>query len=1132
MKSCHRTLVFFCFLLSILPAGAREVQWQFKPPLGLVDSSPAVVDMDGDGIADLIMTTTAGSTLVVDHEGRQVWMRGVQIPISTSPTVVDLMEDEVPEVLVVNQTGTIFCMAGRTGDPIWKFSLPGKIEWGMTALAVHDLDGDGDLEIIATDNQSNVVCLSHEGEKVWTYKGNHGHALCPAVGVVGAGKEPVILIAGPKVPLLCLDASGKELWRVADSGQGASPVIADIDDDGENEIVGSLDNAVIGVDGSGKLLWKHPMPKVIDSSIAVADADENGVADIYAIDLAGTFVVLGPDGKKQWGANVRERVRRTPAVADIDGDDKLEVVVSGYSGEMYIFSGDGELKETVAVPNTTNAAPTVVDLKGDGTPSVLYVTGTGDILAYRWPDAQAEAKVQWAEYRFNSQRGGTYVPATAQSPVRITAIDYGNFYAGANTARVSIENPDAEPLRIDLTVRHSDKKPKTLVAERTDTLFEVELPYGIAMAGPSSVGVSCRVFSGDTLVAQRNGEAYVVPFRKELADLRALLAIVKGQAQALPAAYALLGELAAAEGRLPNYAAQTDVAGTLSEVARRELRDALRGELTRFTQLDTLTKTAVTHRKEGDWPLQLAASNPWAPFGGLNEVLEGRMGESRVEVSAFAGETESAAVGIVNWAPHSLATRVELDDFVLSGEEEKSAQRGLAVVTLHEVIDVPTQTLDKSADALPTMNQGQVLTLPGWEGRQLWLTINTKSLTPGIWKSKIRLRSLEVESVSYDIPLRVEVWETAQADTNVLKHCNWGYVSRSRLKHHEHESIADRVAHGNNVFVSTFLPKATYDEAGNLVGAIDYTAHDEFAAKYMPNGMILYHNNHPITTKAPKDSGAYKKAYIHYVRDWVAHLNDLGYGYDKYAMYPIDEPGLNDGLVEAYLHNAKLTRAADPKVLMYTDPVARITEEELHEMTPYVDIWCPNRVGFMLDVGAEKMEIMQKTGATMWNYECLGNAKHQSPLGYYRGQAWLAWHYNLTGIGFWSYCTSGADPWYRPQDTLDYLLTYQGDGVVTSKRWEAVRDGVEDFAMLYALREAVKSARKEGRAPAAIAQAEKILATEASAIGAFCGVDAYGTVPGKGGIPAVRVLADTRFERLQRTRAQIADVIGVLLPSN
>jgi len=1112
-----------------LPLDAREVQWQFKPPLGLVDSSPALADLNGDGIDDLIMTTTAGSTLAVDHTGRQIWMQGVQIPISISPTVVDLMEDETPEVLVVNQTGTIFCLEGKTGNPIWKYDLPGVIEWGMTALAVYDLDGDGDLEIIAADDRGNVICLSHAGELIWQYTGDHGYALCPAVGLVGGREEPVILIAGSKVPLICLDASGKELWRVSESGRGASPVIADIDGDGRNEILGGLDNAVICVGGNGKIRWKYDMPRDIDSSIAVADADENGVADIYAIDLAGTFVVLDPDGKKQWGANVRERVRRSPAIADIDGDGALEVIVAGYSGEMYIFSGDGELKETLAMPNTTNAAPTIVDLQGDGTPSVLYVTGTGDILAYRWPDAKPEAKVQWAEYRFDSRRQGTHIPAAAQSPVRISAMDFGAFYAGANTARAAIENPDSSPLRVEITVERSGRKPAVVSASHSEASFTVSADYTIALAEPTAVKVTCLVYAGEDLVAQRSGEAYVEPFRKEVADLRAVLAVVKEQAQKLPEAYALLGEVAAVEARVPAYGEKALVAGTLSDVARRELRDALRGYLERFEDLRVLTAAALAHKAGGVWPLQLAAANPWAPFGGLDEVIEGRMGQRELAIRAFQGETESAAVNVVNWASPTLAARVELDDFQLLGEEEKTEpRRGMEIVTLHEVVDVPTQTLDKSADALPKMNQGYVLTLPGWEGRQLWLTVNTAGLTPGIWRSTVRLRSLEVESVDYTMPIRVEVWETALADTNVLKHCNWGYVHGSRLKHHEAETIADRVAHGNNVFVSVFMPRATFDAEGNLVGEINYKKHDEFVAKYAPHGMILFHNHRPLQTEAPEDSPAYAKAYTHYMREWVKHLKSMGVGYDGFAMYPIDEPGLNDGLVEAYLHNAKLTRAADPNVLMYTDPVARITEDELREMLPYVDIWCPNRVGFLLDVGAEKLKIMQDSGAVMWNYECQGNAKHQSPLGYYRGQAWLAWHHNLTGIGFWSYCTSSADPWFRPQDTLDYLMTYQGDGVVASKRWEAVRDGVEDYAMLHALREAVARANAAGRSAEAVARAEALLGAEASVIAAYCGIDEDGTEPGKGGQPELRRVADRRFAKIQQVRATLAELMAKL----
>jgi len=173
---------------------------------------------------------------------------------------------------------------------------------------------------------------------------------------------------------------------------------------------------------------------------------------------------------------------------------------------------------------------------------------------------------------------------------------------------------------------------------------------------------------------------------------------------------------------------------------------------------------------------------------------------------------------------------------------------------------------------------------------------------------------------------------------------------------------------------------------------------------------------------------------------------------------------------------------------------------------------------------------MQSTGATMWTYECEGFAKHQSPLGYYRGLAWLAWHHNLTGIGFWSYCTSQDDPWFAPATRNDYLLIYQGDGVVPSKRWEAVRDGMEDFTLLRLLEARANAAEQAGRAAGAVAQARELLGPGATAVAQFCGLDEHGTRPGDTGFGAARQLADSRWHTVQETRRGLAQMLEALAP--
>lgn len=85
------TLLSFVLMLSPT-AYARELQWTFDPALGNADSSPAVADLNGDGKDDLVVTTAAGMVVAIDNEGRQIWMSGVQIPISIAPTVVKRSE--------------------------------------------------------------------------------------------------------------------------------------------------------------------------------------------------------------------------------------------------------------------------------------------------------------------------------------------------------------------------------------------------------------------------------------------------------------------------------------------------------------------------------------------------------------------------------------------------------------------------------------------------------------------------------------------------------------------------------------------------------------------------------------------------------------------------------------------------------------------------------------------------------------------------------------------------------------------------------------------------------------------------------------------------------------------------------
>ncbi len=1102
-------------------------KWIFKAPLGSVDSTPLIADLDHNGQKEMILTTTGGSVIVLDAKGQQIWMRGVQIPITISATAVDLVEDSNLEILVLNQAGTLYCLSSHSGDVIWKVNLPGKIEWGTTSIVATDLDQDGSTEIIAGDMDGHIICVSQEGEILWQYSGNHGITFCPAAGSLEKNRDQSILISGSKIPLICLDSKGKEQWRINKKGKGSSPILVDLEGDGHQEIITTIDSTIIAVDRKGKILWTVPMKKEIDSSLCAGDVDEDGIIEIYAIDLSGQFVAISPQGKILWTNNLRARVRRSPSLGDIDGDGEIDIVAAGYSSELFIFTSKGVLKKTHAMQLSTNSSPIIADFYGNGLPTVIYTPSNGAVNAYQWTEAKTGSKIIWPQYRFNTARKAEFKLGTSLASVSFQTIEPGDLYSGSNQVKVTLLNSEELPLKVQFSITLGNRKTKVTTFEKKDKIIDLSVKYLIDSEKPTQVDIQCEIFHKEKLVAQRSIKAYVVPFRKEISDLTLLLKEVKHISKGLPDTYWLQGQISATEKRIQNYRQQAAISGTLNSVTRRELRDALGNDINAYKRNIALYTTARNQYLIKEWPILLSSANPWAPFGGMEEIVEKRLLSAEININAFSGETESAALNIFNFGQESLQARVEIDPFTNGGTTVPSRK----IVKSHEVIDVPTQTLDYSADALPLLNQANVIILPQWNARQLWLNIDTKALSPGIWKSKVRIKTLEIESREFTASLTVHVWNSSLPKKMALKHCNWGYVYNSRHKEYEDESIQDRAAHGNNVFVTGFVPNVKYDKDGNIIGEIDYSRHDDFVKKYSPHGLILFQPTGGLSGPGGNHGEAYHKAYVSRARAWVKHLAKMGVNYDQYAMYPVDEPGLRDGLVEIYLHYAKLFREADPKIKMYTDPVSRITKEQLTEMVPYVDIWCPNRVGFLLHSGADKLEIMRKSKGEIWTYECEGNAKHLSPIGYYRSQSWLAWHHDLTGIGFWSYSTSGADPWFKPSDTLDYLLTYQGNSVVSSKRWEAVRDGMEEYSMLAVLKKTVQEIKKENGNSDAVKKAEFILGNGASSIAQFCGLDKDGTTPGRTGLKGVRKLADQRWKAIQTIRKEIAESLDELKAS-
>jgi len=1113
-----RFIVTICFLMLTTTAFAENrCLWRYASPSGYFDASPAVIDVDADQIPDLVLASTTGRIMAIDIQGQEIWWIEVPEVFACPPTAIP--GEKGVQILLVAQSGKIFSLNGADGRLQWQFQMQGNVSWGGTALAVADLNAGQQPEIIAGDNAGNVWCLSLAGNLLWKQKLAGGINASPAIADLDRDGQPEILLGTMQQPLLCLSNTGKIRWEFDTEKynltwkrtiHGSGPIVWDVDQKGSPEILLGIGANCCLISARGELVWQYPFPSAIHDALALGELD--GSLKILGVDLSGKVICLDAAGKMCWEQQVKERVRRSPAIADVDGDGQVEILVSGYDAMLTVFSETGSQKTQLWTRSAVNAAPTLVWWKQ---PLVVLVA-QNELAVYAWDFPEnGSSQMLWSEYRLNSYRTAAKIPVATAS-AKLTQIDFGKRFLGANSFQVSVSNPAAEKLALALEILQNQKPLAEKVFSFQSTEFSAALPYRIFGESPATFEFRAVLKNEKNQVRDYTKQVFEhTPFVREIADTKILLEQIGAILPGIQDAQQIQDRWRALGSDFANCQAKSQQ--PLSQLERRELRDALARQNDECRRILAM----LAERKRHQSALLAYAANPWAPFGGLDEIMEGRTPAPEISVSAFHGEMEAAAVNIANFSDLPLMIRVE-SEYLKSGEQSVSPT---GIICLHEVVGVPTQMADLSADALPEMGQAHTLMLPGWTARQLWLRVETANLPAGIWQGKVKLRGLVADEIQTEIPIKIEVWDVPLPKENALNLCHWGYVYGSVLKDQPAAALADKVLHGTNVFVATNYdtPEANFDENGNLVGGINFTRHDAFVKARTPHGQILFFNyQHSLKGPGAPLTPIWKKAHAQWLAAWSQHLQSLGIGYEKWALYPIDEPGLVDGLVQNFIDYAKLARAVDPKIRIYTDPVAGATLDELKKMAPLVDIWCPNRNGYLLHQGNDKLEYLKTTGSEIWTYECEGDVKHQSPLGYYRAQAWLVWHHGLTGIGFWSYCTSSADPWYVPVGTNDYLLIYHGNGVVSSKRWEAIRDGGEDFNLLRLLQEKMAAS-----APSTefVRAAKNLLENEAGAVAQFCGLDLDGNLPGAGGFTKQREIADRRWQKIQTVRRQMADLL-------
>lgn len=800
----------------------------------------------------------------------------------------------------------------------------------------------------------------------------------------------VVALSNAKVQLL--SAQGKVLADMPlDLDVTAQPVLVDANGDGTPEIVAAdVAGSIYAFEASGRRLWKHTRNgKANDFRFLAAAANL-----ICLGDSRGHVLCVDLAGKPRVQANATTYRVSSPAIADLDGDGVPDLAFGTEDKSVYAVSADGrQLWKTPLEGRFGRGYPVAADVNGDGKPEVLIATSfLGKDLGLYALDG-ATGKVRWhAPSQLQSYH--SHVAADLDGDGKVEVL-----YGDKNTRLYCVTGEGKPRWDVQLEGRGIYFRPALVDLDGSGKLTIFQTVRGQRLFALDAQGKTVGSYAipgggnSSPVAARFAGRGEVVILQ---ADSAKGIQVLKPR-QTKARLY--LEAAARVPAARPGYREMALTGDTKPE----------------FAALSPVTATPL--------------ANPWianSPAGALRLWMA-------------ANEYESAAVAVTNAAAHPQDVRV-----VVSKELKEA-------VTLMEVPQVlPDSTGQPTEDALLPLNQAHVLHLGAKETRTLWLTVRSHGLAPGTVRGTLQFASLLGYDKPVETPIEVNVSRARLPEKGVYRHCNWLSIpADAQLRE---AVLKDAIEHGTNVFiVSPARVKLTRE---GTVESADSKAHDDLVARLKDHAFLLISGSvgvqWPEGWTPPPD--VEQKGQEAALRWYAGHVQAVGLDFANFAFYLQDEPGLmgDDANYRQWVELVRRVKRIEPRFQVYANPAGGARAAVLKPVEELVDVWQPD----LHLVRDEPQELSALFGRAKhyWHYEAPADQRNLDPLGFYRAKPWVAFQLGMTGGGYWVYHYSNM---WQPDAKrgTEYGVVYMTDsGPVTTKRWEASRDGAEDFELLWMLR--------------------------------------------------------------------------------
>ncbi|MCK6624140.1 MAG: FG-GAP-like repeat-containing protein [Anaerolineae bacterium] len=365
-------------------------QQRIEGEVGLVRAG----DVDGDGLAEVVVLTTTWDLLLLENNGHPVWQQPGLVtgssPAGPGPgqlLLQDLDGDGRAEIIIL-VGATVYAFDG-TGRQLWQQSLSlaakgsdseisqiskvANIFEATGTLTGGDIDGNGQAEVLAAiPGQDAVYLLDAGGHHLAEYYPStpltavvylldaSGHRLAeyyPSTPLTATESNPLTTLVGTASPLVYNDLNG----------------------DGRGEIIIGTETGVEVFGASTQVeqsaLWRSSFVRSV-TDLYLADLDGDGRDEIAVGSQEGLVYILADNGQVRQQIDLKGAIVLTLNAGDVNGDDQSELVVATFGGsqafgggQIFLLDGTGQVWTVPIGLLATSIA--VSDLNDDGWAGII-----------------------------------------------------------------------------------------------------------------------------------------------------------------------------------------------------------------------------------------------------------------------------------------------------------------------------------------------------------------------------------------------------------------------------------------------------------------------------------------------------------------------------------------------------------------------------------------------------------------------------------------------------------------------------------------------------------------------------------------------------------------------------------------